>query len=246
METIRIIKRRRNRGAGYFFGFLLTVIIIGAIIWFLTDQNFSHRNGALFSRDTIENQDYNRYDTTVNDNEPYQNPYDANIKRYVSFVNREVIPSDSIENQTKQTGASLLQVAITDVQGQKTNYRNNRFQRDSEAVSDSAMHGGNALSQRRDSDSAGPSGNQLSQRKDVDTAGWSHNVPNNQLADQFLLKMGNQLVDLQQKQYPGLSKMGESLKKSMDSIKQGKYQHSEDIRGFFIASSGLLQEMASK
>ena len=229
METIRIVRKKRNKGSGFLWGFLLAVVIAGLAAWLLLDQNILDRDHLSVNRDTIENENYDEYS---NSDQPHDSLESSEIKAYVSYVNREVIPADSIEKQTTKKAAALLQAAVEEVnEGTDPNYRGSAGNGSRSLTSpDSGELSASNPMERSDSGFMGSPGKGLNQQYDRET----------------LIETGNTLADIQEREYPSLSKMGELLKKSVNDLESSKKGKSEDLKVFFIASSSLLQEMDSQ
>ena len=135
MERIRIIKRNRNKGSGIIWGILIVVILLGATAWLLMDRDIIDREQISLSRNTDEDESSDRYndsdetETFEHERSPDENQENSGnevIKSYVSFVNREVIPADSIEFQMKLEAVALLQKALNEIEeGSDFTHRNN-------------------------------------------------------------------------------------------------------------------------
>ena len=222
METIRIIKRKRNKGTGYIWGILLALIILGAIAWILMDQNILDRDQFSINRESVENEENNRYDE-----KSFEDLERNRIKAYVSFVNREVIPADSIESQTTQKALTHFQMALNEVEnGTITNNQNDNKSNDTITGSDSIGQEEPLVG----SDSIEKPGNEESKA----------------YAKKSLFEDGIKLVHIQENEYPSLSKMGMVLKKSIINLEKSENENSEYLKDFFISSSSLLQEMDSE
>jgi hypothetical protein len=127
METIRIIRKKSK--APYVWGILLTLIILGVVAWLLMDRNIIDRGGFTLGRDNAEN------DTHINDNyrdrrdlrdfRDYRDGRDGGahqesferdqVNAYVSFVNRQIVPADEINNQLIEQALTRLERALEEV-----------------------------------------------------------------------------------------------------------------------------------
>lgn len=247
MERIRIIKKKKNKGSGYIWGILIAIILLGAAGWILIDQDIIDGERLSLQRDTDKTEGYGQYndsDKTENfdefrdsegfrDSEELQeNSGSDDIKSYVKYVNREVVPAENIENQMKQKAVSLLQKAVNNVGGDSEfNQGNDADTSNNPAVSSDSNKVDGLIPTER----SGPDSNQEQNNED-----------NRQNTDKSLIEAGNKLVDIQEREYPSLSKMGEVLDNSLNTLENNTEQETNDLKEFFIASSSLLQEIASE
>ncbi len=236
METIRIVKRKRNKGSGYIWGILLALVIIGAVAWFLADRNILDRDQFSLKRDTVENDSYGEFrnsrqlQDTIGREGREEREGRAGIKAYVSFVNREVISSDSVESYTVQKGLSLLKTAVNEVdEGAGSGYPDN------------TVSNGGSLTSPDPEEPADPM--QQAGRDSLTRSGSHSNQP---FAREDLIQTGNKLVDIQVREYPSLSKIGGVLEESLNDMERADIKNSGDLKKFFIASSSLLQEMENE
>jgi hypothetical protein len=229
METIRIIKRRKS--SSFIWGILLALIVLGAIVWFVVDQNVLDREGFSLNRDNIESNEYRsgeyrsdeyRTDEYRNFNAPRgnldrnrsfdntrENMESDQVQAYVSFVNRQVIPAASIDNQITEQAHSHLKRALDEVAEKPI----------------------------------------VDHREGIDNDRFADAQRDNQekpSSQESLIETGNELVDIQKNDYPSLSRMGEAVKESLSKLKNSENQKSEDLKNFFILSSSLIQEMDSE
>jgi hypothetical protein len=214
METIRIVKRKK--GSSYIWGILLALIIIGAIVWLLVDQNVLDREGFSANRDTTEYGDYRSEDYRNEGYRDFDNRWrdfeSDQVHAYVSFVNSEVVPADSIDSQMTREGVNHLKMALNEVAENQDAGNRERIDRDSITISDSREQPGNEVNQ----DSAKKS----------------------------LINAGSELVDIQRSEYPSLAQMGEAVKESLNDLQNS--EKTEELKNFFILSSNLIQEMHSE
>jgi hypothetical protein len=224
MEKIRIVKRKS--GTGYIWGILAALLIIGAIAWFVVDQDLIDQANLSADRNRIENDEYRTrdyYGHEQNRDREYRN-FDQyqrgvetdHVQAYVSFVNRRIIPADRIDDQMTQNAVEHFEKALNEVSESTTDHRRENFDVD---------------------------------RDTVDTLGSAdqrRNDQNRNADKQSLIEAGNKLVEIQQSEYPSLSEMGEAVKKSLNKIENKSTDASEDLKAFFVASSSLFQEIENE
>jgi hypothetical protein len=252
MENIRIVKRKKNKGSGIIWGILIAAIILGAVAWLLIDQDVIEREQFSLQKEPDENESYGEFsespEKTIDDeftesserenydefreSDQLQENSDRNVvKSYVSFVNREVITVDIIENQTKIKAVSLFQKAVNEVEKDSgfDQYENADNSDSSITLSDSNKASGSNSRKQAAPDSI----EQLTQE-------------NQQNNNKSLITAGYKLMDIQEREYPSLSKMGEVLNSSIIELEKTEQENSENLKEFFIASSSLLQEIDSE
>ena len=233
METIRIVRRKRNKGSGYIWGILLALVIIGAAAWFLADRNILDRDKFSLNRDTVENDSYGEFrnsgqlQDTIGREEREER---EGIKTYVSFVNREVISSDSVKSHTVQKGLSLLKAAVNEVdEGAGSGYPDN------------TVSNGSSLTKPDPREPADPM-----QHAGTDSLAGSGGHSDQPFVKEDLIETGTKLVDIQEREYPSLSKIGGVLEEYLNDLERADIKDPGDLKKFFITSSSLLQEMENE
>lgn len=110
METIRIVKRKK--AASYIWGILLALIILGALAWLVFDQRVHERVAFSSDRDTTETED-NRSFRSFGYEEGED--FSENVKAFISYVNRQILPADTIDDQMTQQAVGHLKSALDEV-----------------------------------------------------------------------------------------------------------------------------------
>ena len=100
MERIRIVKRKRR--SHFLPGMFIALIILSAIIWLAIDNKYISFDGVSANKDSANQ--YNNY-----------TEQQTKVDRYISFVNMQVVPADSIDQGITQNGLIHLTYALNEI-----------------------------------------------------------------------------------------------------------------------------------
>jgi len=209
METIRIVKQKR--GFSKILWILVVLIIFGVIAWLTVDRNDQFNDAFFSEKDTLENNEYSIDEPTLAENQQ------VNLPAYLSFINRQVIPADSVSKEIKQKAAYHLRLALAEVDAMSANTRGEYPVDENDSVADKKAT--------------------VEYNQDTSKSSVNNKYTNNS----SFLEAGIQLIYLQKNEYPVLSKIGEKIQESIISLEKSENQ--EELKKFFVLSSSLLQEI---